>query len=665
MTGTAFGFWPSPLQAEQAAAGKVSLSELSSDGTNLYWLESRPSEGGRVVFVRSDGTTVRDLSPEGVNIRSRVHEYGGGASCLVPEHGPGAFAYVDLVEQRVWMSGGAPGETRPLSGQPPEGQVWAHGGLRATPDGDWVLAVREAHRPGEARPHHCVMAFGTRPHNAGDSMVLEGHDFYGATTANAEGGLVAATAWDHPDMPWDNSVVILVPVEVANEVEGEANLEGNDRTGRRGPSRLVATDVPWVVAGGDRESVGQPAWQSDGSLRFASDRAGWWQPYRQSGRPSENEPARPMTTEPAEFHGPDWVLGQSTMVALPDGSLVARRTSHGRDDLVHITAPDVAPATIAQPCVSISAVCRHGDGVAYIGGPADGPDDVWVLPSVREAARRLLPARAAATAIAPADVSVAEPFELAGRSGRPVHGVLYPPHLGQTRGPDGARPPLIVSCHGGPTASAGAGFDITVQYFTSRGFAVARVDYAGSTGYGRDYRCSLWGQWGVADAEDCVDAALHLAATGRVDGARLAIRGSSAGGLTALNALAAGEGFSVAVALYGVTDLVGLAASTHDFEARYMDRLIGPLPECRGVYEARSPVQRAAQMGGSVLLLQGTDDRVVPPAQAERLRDALVAAGRHCVVRFFEGEGHGFRRAETLVACLEEELDFYRTELRL
>jgi dipeptidyl aminopeptidase/acylaminoacyl peptidase len=352
------------------------------------------------------------------------------------------------------------------------------------------------------------------------------------------------------------------------------------------------------------------------------------------------------------------------MAELPDGSVVARRTSHAHDDLVRLTGPQEAPTLVPQPCVSITALCRHGDGVAYIGGSPDGPDDVWVLSRPGHGvARPLRPHRAGA--LAPEDISVGEPFASVGRSGRPVHGVLYPPRLGATTGLAGTRPPLVVSCHGGPTASAGAGFDITAQYFTSRGFAVAKVDYAGSTGYGRAYRCSLWGQWGVADAEDCVDAARHLAATGRVDGARMAIRGSSAGGLTALNALAAGEGFAAAVALYGVTDLVGLAASTHDFEASYMDRLIGPLPAARDVYEARSPVRRAPHMHGSVLLLQGTEDPVVPPAQAQRLHDALVAAGRHCVVRYFAGESHGFRRAETLEACLEEELGFYRTELGL
>ena len=649
MTRAPFGFWPSPLRAEQAAAGRVSLSELSSDGVRLYWLESRPSEGGRVVLVRSAGDAVEELSPGDVSIRSRVHEYGGGASCLVPKHGPGAFAYVRLDDQRVWLTDGGSAAPRALSSEPPPGEIWAHGGLCATPDGDWIVAVREAHRPGSSRPRHCLVALGTRVDNVGESIVAEGHGFYGAPRVNDAGDRLVTVVWDHPDMPWDSSAVVVIPLEV---VVDQATAT----------SRLTAAGAPWVVAGGPDESVGQPAWRLDGGLRFVSDRQRWWQPYLHPGTAGAH-PAEPMTDEEAEFHGPDWVLGQTTMVEMRDGSLVARRTSGGRDSLVHITAPQAPPKVLSQPCVSISALCRHGDGVAYIGGPADGPDDVWVLPSTGQAARPLRPRRA--VALAPANVSVGESFDLVGRSGRPVHGVLYPPRLAETAGPEGTLAPLIVSCHGGPTSSAGSGFDITMQYFTSRGFAVARVDYAGSTGYGRAYRCSLWGQWGVADAEDCVDAARHLAVTGRVDGGRMGIRGGSAGGLTALNALAAGEGFSAAVALYGVTDLLGLAASTHDFEAHYMDRLIGPLPESREIYEARSPVNRAAHMGGSVLLLQGTEDPVVPPAQAERLRDALSAAGRRCVVRFFEGESHGFRRAETLVACLEEELAFYRTELGL
>jgi dipeptidyl aminopeptidase/acylaminoacyl peptidase len=253
-----------------------------------------------------------------------------------------------------------------------------------------------------------------------------------------------------------------------------------------------------------------------------------------------------------------------------------------------------------------------------------------------------------------------------------VHGTLYRPRrrprhrdTAASEPTDTSPPPLITWCHSGPTSACQPGLDLTLQFFTTRGFAVACVDYAGSTGYGRDYRVALWGQWGVADAEDCLDAARHLADHGDVDPDRMAVRGGSAGGMTALNALAAGEGFTACTALYAVTDLLSLAATTHDFEAHYNDRLIGPLPEARDLFVERSPVSRADAMKGAVLLLQGTDDAVVPPAQAERMRDALVAAGTPCDLRFFEGEGHGFRRADTLTTCLEAELAFYLEVLHL
>ena len=372
------------------------------------------------------------------------------------------------------------------------------------------------------------------------------------------------------------------------------------------------------------------------------------------------------------------------MAELADGSLVARRTSEGRDSIVRIVAAGQPPLLVSQPCVTIAGLCVHKDGIAFIGAPPDGPATVWTLGSLAGAggggaagadggagggAAGDSTARPphAATAVRPSpptplsrgDISVGEAFSLVGRSGRPVHGLFYEPVLEGTTGPPAALPPLLVQCHGGPTGSVQAGYDVVVQYFTSRGFAVAAVDYAGSAGYGRAYRLSLWGQWGVADSEDCADAARHLGATGRVDGSAMAIRGSSAGGLTALNALASGS-FAAAASWYGVTDLLALAETTHDFEAHYTDRLVGPLPECRDRYEERSPTKRVGELKGSVLLLQGLDDLVVPPGQTEGLRDALVAHGRHCEVRLFEGEGHGFRRAETIRAALEEELGFYR-----
>jgi dipeptidyl aminopeptidase/acylaminoacyl peptidase len=651
MSTAGYGRWLSPLLATDVAGAKSSLSELCSDGQSLYWLESRPADGGRVVLVRADGTEVVDHSPEGVSIRSRVHEYGGGAMCLVPGRGPGAFAYVDQTDQRVWMcEGSEPASAappRPLSDEAPPGQRHRHGGLAATADGRWVIAVREVHADGAPRPVHRIVALAVDPEaEPAESVLFEGRDFYGGAVANHAGDRVAVVAWDHPDMPWDAGELLVQEVE---------------------PSSLAPVGEPRLMAGGPGESLGQPAWQPDGRLRFVSDRRGWWQPYVVD--PATGALTGPLIAEEAEFHGPDWVLGQATMAELPGGALVLRRTAAGYDDLIVLDPASGGIEAVPQPCVDIAALCAHAAGVALIGATPDAPSAIWVWRPGAKATPLRGPQGGGGTVLGPTGVAEGEPFSLTGRSGRPVYGTLYRPTPAGD-GADGAAapcgaPPLVVWCHGGPTSNCQSGLDLSVQFFTSRGFAAACVDYAGSSGYGRAYRNALWGLWGAADAEDCLDAARHLAARGDVDGERMAIRGGSAGGLTALNALASGEGFSACVSWYGVTDLMGLVATTHDFEARYTDRLIGPLPGSEALYEERSPVSRAADMAGSVLLLQGTEDPVVPPQQAERLRDALAAAGRPCQLLFFEGEGHGFRRAETLTACLEAELAFYLSELGL
>jgi dipeptidyl aminopeptidase/acylaminoacyl peptidase len=649
-----FGHWPSPLQPDDVAAGKVSLSDLCSDGTALYWLESRPTEAGRVVFVRAHDGTLADHSPAEVSIRSRVHEYGGGAVCLVPGHADGTFAYVDQADQQVYLCDGA--TPKVLTALRDDGGTQRHGGLSASADGDWVLAVREIHPPDGSRPARQIVAFSTRSARPHESILVRGHDFFSTARLRAGGDRLAVVAWDHPDMQWDASSVVVVPIGVVPDPDS-------------GLRTLAAVGAPFTVAGGPEESVGQPAWQRDGTLRLVSDRRGWWQPYAHPGLDDGSAPQL-MADEAAEFHGPDWVLGQSTMAELADGTMVARLSSQARQALVVLDPahPDRPPRRIGQPCVAISAVSAHGDGVAFIGATPDRPANVWVLPhlhstSETEPAPPLRPA--ASGALAPADVALAEPFKLSGRSGRPIYGSLYRPVLSNVEGPAEATPPLIVWCHGGPTSSHEVGLDLGVQFFATRGFAVACVDYAGSTGYGRAHRCALWGRWGVADAEDCLDAARHLATSGHVDPTRMAIRGGSAGGLTALNALAAGEGFAACASWYGVTDLLSLAATTHDFEAHYMDRLVGPLPQCEALYRDRSPLHHAAELKGSVLLLQGTEDAVVPPAQSEQLRHALRAAGSRCEFRLFEGEGHGFRRADTLVAAYAAELEWYRRQLNL
>jgi dipeptidyl aminopeptidase/acylaminoacyl peptidase len=659
-----FGRWPSPLSADALAVGRLSLSELQSDGATLYWLEARPSEAGRVVFVRmSPDGEPEEHGPAEVSIRSRVHEYGGGAVCLVPHQRVGAFAYVDGSDQRVWFSDGPSraAAPRPLTAKPPQGQSWRHGGLRASPDGGWVLAVREAHDdgPGDAQPHRSIVACAVHAAGPIEATILIGHDFYGTPDLHEGDDRLVAVAWDHPDMPWDATRLVVVQLIRT--------------TDEQGIEHLTAQGEPWAIAGGPSESVGQPAWRPDGTLRFVSDRTGWWQPYLHSGWPDGHDP-QAVTDLKAEFHGPDWNLSQRTMADLPDGSLVARLTTQGRDGLVRWPEPGsevaTAPTTLGDAWssyVAISSLCAHGDRVAVIASTPDAPAAiVCARPGAATPAprpRSTSTSTATPTPLEPGDIARAEPLAIAGANGRTVHALFYRPTLSDTSGPANQRPPLIVICHGGPTAAAPAGFDPAVQFFTTRGFAVVAPNYAGSTGYGRAYREALNGRWGIADAEDCLHTARYLADL--VDPDRMAVRGTSAGGFTALNALAAGPGFAAAVSWYGITDLHTLAATTHDFEAHYNDRLIGPLPKAARKYTERSPLTHAGDITGAVLLLQGADDPVVPPSQARQLHDALRAAGHPCELRVFEGEGHGFRRAETLTAAYESELDFYRRHLNL
>jgi len=639
----AFGDWPSPLDVGTVAAARVSRSGLASFHRDLYWLESRPEEGGRSVVLRTRiGGRPEVYFPDGASARSRVHEYGGGAFCLC--HPPEAehhrspepiLVFVDGSSQRLcrWR----PGDEEPvaLTDAPPGSERWHHGDLKAW--GRHVLAVREELSPdGVTRRLVAVDVW-----RSGPAVVLyEGPDFLAGPGAN---GRLALVAWDHPAMSWDTSRLVV----------GRLDL-GPDR-----PPRLLD---PEVVVGGPGVAVGQPLWCRDGSLAFVSDAQGWWQPWRWT----EAAGARPLTDEAAEFHGPDWALGQQSLVELPSGELACRWRRDGVDH-VGVLTEDGALVPFDQPCVTVTALCAHRGGVAWTGATPWATGGLW-LGRRLEGSRLGRPgvvAHWADEVLAPGppllpilSVSVAEPFSAEGPAGA-VHGLFYPPCLDGHRGPPGELPPLVVHCHGGPTGSADPGFDPLVQLLTTRGYAVAAVNYSGSTGYGRAYRVRLDGRLGELDADDCLAAARHLAAAGVVDGSRMAVRGSSSGGFTALSCLARGDAFAAAVSWYGVTDLLSLVATSHDFEAHYFDTLVGPLPEAEELYRARSPRHLVGAMHGAVLLLQGADDPVVPPSQAEAMADELRAAGRRCEYMLFADESHGFRRKETLVAALSAELAFY------
>jgi acetyl esterase/lipase len=683
-TEAAFGWWPSPLSASSVAAGKVGRSGLGSDADAVYWTESRPDLGGRQVVVRCQrGVDPVEVSPAGVSVRSRVHEYGGGQATVAD----GALFYVDQTDQRWYRvplggsgqggggeSDGHAGTHRVPVALTPEGldgslsTRYADG--RLTASGRWLISVEE--QVGPTGTVHRLVAVAASV--AGTRQVVglcDDTDFVGAPRPSPDGRWLAWVAWDHPAMPWDRSSLMIAPL-----VESAGTIA-------LGPTRCIS--------GGDDISVGQPRWCRDGALLFIDDRTGWWLPYRLS---SEELDGDVVSTEPlvhveAEFHDPDWVLGQSTVAELGDGSLACRVRASGQDSLIRLAPPEEGPtgrpwsqAPIPQPCVSIAGV---------VVGPVaseGGPERVIVLGSTPTEAQAVFEVAAVGVAAAKVaavgvtgtgssgrsvrlstragpelgegDASVARLFTAPSNAG-PIPGQFFAPASARRCGPPGELPPLVVFCHGGPTASAQPGFDPVVQFFTSRGLAVAVVDYRGSSGYGREYRRRLAGLWGEADIDDCIAYAAALGDAGLVDPARLAIRGTSAGGLTALGALIRSDRFAGAVSWYGVTDLAALAADTHDFESRYVDSLIGPWPEAADAYRDRSPIHHADRISGSVLLLQGADDPVVPPDQSERFATMLEQAGVPCALTVFAGESHGFRRAETIEACLEAELGFYRT----
>jgi dipeptidyl aminopeptidase/acylaminoacyl peptidase len=669
------------VSPEALAAARVSLSGLQLTADAVWWSESRPSDGGRQAVLRAgidlDGRAGRgarlappeEVGPGAMSVRSRVHEYGGGAWVGDPAHH--ALFVVDGVDQGVWgLEPDRP--ARLLSGVAPEGEAWRHGDLRWVSGGDWVVAVRERHRPAgvddegvdeEGLDDEVVddEVVAVPRHGAGPATVLlAGRDFYAAPRPSPDGARLAWLAWDHPDMPWDGCELWV----------------GDLRAGTPGPSgpRIEVTRSR-CIAGGRSESVGQPTWGEDGTLWFVSDRRGWWQPYR--WRPESGPPVAPECDVDAEFHAPDWPLGQSTLVPLGDGSLLARMRRGGRDRLVWIDPVSRVPTEVDQPCVTIAAVAAvplgapapsSGRGrllVALLGATETETAGVHVLELAATGQTRApvvtgqlrhLPAGAP---VLPADlVSRARPLSFPTVGGVEAHLLFYAPVVPAGERTPASPPPLLVLCHGGPTGAVEPGLDLSVQFWTTRGIAVAAVDYRGSSGYGRSFRTLLDGAWGVADAEDVAAAARFLADAGLVDGRRLAVRGASAGGLTALRAATRGGPFSAAVLAYGVTDLEALARDTHKFESHYTDRLVGPWPQCADRYHERSPARHPEDVGAAVLLLQGEDDAVVPPNQAARMADALRAGGMRCDVLLFPGEGHGFRRAETVAAAARTELAF-------
>jgi len=616
-TATPFGSWPSPLAAAQLARAGRRPSQPRWQGEHVYWLERRPEDAGRQVVVRArPGGGVEEVTPAGVNVRSLVHEYGGGDYGFVR----GELVFASLGEPGVQRLAGAP-----LTSGPP-GACYAD--FAGSPDGRWLVAVEEQPTPpGATEPRNRLVAFDLA--SGRRTLVIDGQDFVSTPRFDPRGDQLACLVWSHPDMPWDATRLLVLPWS---------------RSGPAGPPRQVA--------GGGAESIFQPGFSPRGRITFVSDRSGWWNLYQE-----RDATVRALCPRSAEFGLPQWVFGMSTWGFVDEETLLCTVVEAGLGRLARLSLADGRLETLALPFTAFDGLSVDAGRAAFVGMSPDRVPTVCALEVASGRVRELT--QPEDLALEPADVSAPEPLRFASEAGREAHAFLYRPCSRRFEGPPRERPPLLVKSHGGPTSFSPGVLRPDVQYWTSRGFAVIDVNYGGSSGYGRDYRNLLRGAWGVVDVDDCCAAATFLARSGVVDPARLAITGGSAGGYTTLCALTFRDVFQAGASYYGIGDLEALARDTHKFESRYLDRLVGPYPERRDLYVARSPIHHSEQLGCPVVFFQGLEDRVVPPAQAEAMVAALATRGVMHAYLAFAGEQHGFRRAENIRAALEGELCFY------
>ncbi len=617
-----YGSWESPISAASLVATGHPVSGGMFVGSDMWWLESRPTEEGRLAVRRrtSAGEPV-DVLPGPWNARTRVHEYGGGAWTATDT---GDLVFSEFSDQRIYLLRAGTDSPTPLT---PAESGMRFAGLRIAPDG--VLAIRETHAEGDIRRDIVVVPLdGSAAHRAANiRSVVSGSRFLAQPRISPDGARIAWIAWDHPNMPWDGTELRV------------AELDGG-----------VVHDYR-TLAGGAAESVLQPEWESNHALYTISDRSGWWNLYRV---PVDAGGLVPLHAMEADIGGPMWGLGMRWYSVLDDGRILFVSTV-GTDSLSLLEPSTATITTLDVPVETMALGAVDGDRALLTCGGARIPSG---LRELKLSSGELADIRLDVDEVPPEEfLPEADAVTVAGV--REVHSIVYRPRNPDFAAPDGERPPFVAVVHGGPTSHSGPALKLNYAYFTSRGIGIIDINYGGSSGYGREYRQRLNGQWGIVDVEDTISAIRGLADAGVADPARLAIRGGSAGGWTVLAALVSSDVFACGVSYYGVADLRALAADTHDFESRYLDGLVGPLPEAEEIYEARAPINRVNDVSCPVLLLQGLDDPIVPPGQAEKFRDALVAKGiRHAYIAY-EGESHGFRRAETIIHSIQSELSFY------
>jgi dipeptidyl aminopeptidase/acylaminoacyl peptidase len=609
-----YGAWESTVQIEDLA-GTPPLGQHSPTEDGLYWVEARPDEDGRSVLVWCErGGEPATITRKGFNVRSRAHEYGGGAFW----RGGRTIFFSHFDDGRLYRQDGHDSEPRPITPEPPEPNALRYADGRVTLDG-LIVCVRESHEGPEIVNELVVLpADGSQA----PRTLVSGNDFYSAPRPSSDGSRLAWLTWNHPQLPFTGT-----ELWVGDLVDGEVR---NARP----------------VAGGREESVFQPAWSVDGRLHWVSDRTGWWNLYREG----EN-----LTPIEAEFGVPGWFFGMARYGFLDDGRIACAVVRRGTASLELFDPETGTLDTLGLPYSAYGDIQTCGNRIAAVAyGSRTAPALVEIDAETGE--RRVYKQQPAL--VDDASISPPIPIEFPTENGATAHAFLYRPQNARFRAPQDALPPLVVLVHGGPTALSPPALRDDVQFWTTRGIAVLDVNYGGSTGYGRAYRRRLDGEWGVVDVVDAAAAARYAVRTGEADPKRIAIQGGSAGGYTTLMAVALRDEFAAGVNYFGVVDTETLVADTHKFESRYLDLLIGPYPERADLYRERSPITHADRIRAPLLTLQGLDDRVVPPSQSEQLVEALKRNGVPHAYLAFEGEGHGFRKRESLVRSQQATLTF-------
>jgi dipeptidyl aminopeptidase/acylaminoacyl peptidase len=614
-----YGEWKSPISSDLIVASSIGLGQVQIDGDDIYWIESRPLEAGRNVIVRrSPDGSVNDVNPQPFNARTRVHEYGGGAYRIVN----GECFFSNFADQLIYRV--SPGKAPAALTHEP-GMRYADAAFDRTLNR--LIAIREDHTvPGREAVNTIV---GINLADGAEKVLVQGNNFYSSACISPDGLHLAWLTWNHPNMPWDGCELWV----------GELQSDGS-------------IGKPMLIAGGLDESIFQPTWSPEGELYFVSDRTDWWNLYR--WRDHKVEAVCPVQ---AEFGEPQWALGMHTYGFASEKRIICLYTQNGYWYLAQVDTQSGDLTPIETPCTDITGLCVRPESVTFIGSSPSLPSAVVTIDL---ASGRLQVVRSSSDVeIDEGYISQPQSVEFPTENGLTAHAFFYAPQNKDYQAPSSERPPLLVKTHGGPTGATGTHRNLTIQYWTSRGFAVLDVNYGGSTGYGRAYRQRLNGQWGIVDVDDAVNGAKYLVTQGLVDGKRLTIDGGSAGGYTTLAVLAFRKLFQAGASYYGVSDLEALARDTHKFESRYSDSIIGPYPARRDLYVQRSPIHAVNQIECPMILLQGLEDKVVPPNQAEAIFTAVREKGLPVAYLPFEGEQHGFRRAENIKRALDAEFYFY------